>query len=61
MPKVNLYDKKQPERKRICGPSEEYCRNKLYEQYGTRYEVLDKKKKLRGGFMGMFQRTEMEI
>lgn len=45
----------------IEGPSLESCKAKLFEQYGSDYQILSQKTSLKGGFLGFGQKEIIKL
>ena len=45
----------------ITGRSRDECMDKLYDKYGTNFQVLGCKTRLSAGFLGFFQREQIVL
>ncbi|MCR5290085.1 MAG: hypothetical protein K6E51_08860 [Treponema sp.] len=46
---------------RLTGQTYEECRKRLYDQYGEDYEIVNRHTVLRPGFLGLFQKEQVEV
>ena len=47
--------------KKITAPTLAECKAKLYDLYGTDYEIISKKQDFKGGFFGLFQKEVVTV